>query len=213
MASRDRIVALDKQRVWHPYTPMDDYCATVDPIVVDRADGAYLYDVDGRRYIDANSSWWVAALGHNHPRLVAALRQQADRNCHSALAGMTHEGAAELAEALCSVAPEGLESVFYSDNGSTAVEVALKAALQYWNQNGRPDRKRFVSLEDAFHGETLGVTCRRRPTRWLACSTGTPRRWRRCCSSRWSKGRLACRSTIPPTCGRLGSCVTNTKSS
>jgi adenosylmethionine-8-amino-7-oxononanoate aminotransferase len=155
---RERIVALDKRRVWHPYTPMDRYRAEVDPIVVERAEGPYLFDVDGRRLIDANSSWWVAALGHNHPRLVAALRLQAERNCHSALAGMTHEAAAELAEALCRAAPPGLEHVFYSDDGSTAVEVALKVALQYWHQAGRPERTRFVSLEGAFHGETLGVT-------------------------------------------------------
>jgi adenosylmethionine-8-amino-7-oxononanoate aminotransferase len=156
--SRESIVALDKKRVWHPYTAMDDYRARIDPIVVDRASGPYLYDVDGRSYIDANSSWWVASLGHNHPRLVEVLKRQAERNCHSALAGRTRELAAALGEALCGVAPAGLEQVFFSDNGSTAVEVALKAALQYWNQNGHPSRNRFVSLEDAFHGETLGVT-------------------------------------------------------
>jgi adenosylmethionine-8-amino-7-oxononanoate aminotransferase len=156
--NRESIVALDKKRIWHPYTAMDEYRARVDPIVVDRASGPYLYDVDGRSYIDANSSWWVAALGHNHPRLVEVLKRQADRNCHSALAGMTHELAAMLGEVLCNAAPAGLEYAFFSDDGSTAVEVALKASLQYWSQNGRPSRKRFVSLEDAFHGETLGVT-------------------------------------------------------
>src|SRR5512139_4082371 len=155
---RERIVALDKRRVWHPYTAMERYRREVDPLVVERAEGPWLFDVDGRRLIDANSSWWVAALGHNHPRLVAALRRQAERNCHSALAGMTHEPAAELAEALCRAAPPGLEHVFYSDDGSTAVEVALKLALQFWHQSGRPARRRFVALEGAFHGETLGVT-------------------------------------------------------
>jgi len=155
---RGRIVALDKRRVWHPYTPMDRYRAEVDPLVVERAEGPFLFDLDGRRFVDANSSWWTAALGHNHPRLVEALRRQAERNCHSALAGMTHEAAAELAEALCAVAPPGLEHVFYSDDGSTAVEVALKLALQFWHQAGRPERTRFVALEGAFHGETLGVT-------------------------------------------------------
>lgn len=155
---RGRIVALDKRRVWHPYTPMDRYRAEVDPLVVERAEGPFLFDLDGRRFIDANSSWWTAALGHNHPRLVEALRRQAERNCHSALAGMTHEPAAELAEALCLAAPPGLEHVFYSDDGSTAVEVALKLALQFWHQAGRPERTRFVALEGAFHGETLGVT-------------------------------------------------------
>ena len=154
---RAEIVALDKRRIWHPYTAMDEYRARVDPIVVARAEGPFLYDLDGRRYIDANSSWWVASLGHNHPRLVAALLRQAERNCHSALAGMTHAPAAELAERLCAIAP-GCDVVFFSDDGSTAVEVALKACLQFWHQSGRPERTRFVALEGAFHGETLGVT-------------------------------------------------------
>src|SRR4030095_4375595 len=114
-----------RRRVWPPYTARARYRPEVDPIVVERAEGPYLFDVDGRRLIDANSSWWVAALGHNHPRLVEALRRQAERNCHSALAGMTHEAAAELAERLCAVAPAGLEHVFYSDDGSTAVAGAL----------------------------------------------------------------------------------------
>ncbi|MBS1104582.1 MAG: bioA [Deltaproteobacteria bacterium] len=171
---RERIVALDKRRVWHPYTSMDEYAARVDPIVVVRAEGARLFDADGRSYLDANSSWWVASLGHNHPRLVAALERQARENCHSALAGMTHAPAAELAEALCSVAPRrasppghqagpadhrpGLERVFFSDDGSTAVEVALKLAIQYWAQNGRPSRTRFVAPDGDFHGETIGAT-------------------------------------------------------
>jgi adenosylmethionine-8-amino-7-oxononanoate aminotransferase len=89
---------------------------------------------------------------------VEALRRQSERLCHVALAGIAHEGASELAAALCEVAPAGLEHVFYSDNGSTAVEVAMKLALQYWAQNGRPERRRFLALEDGFHGETLGVT-------------------------------------------------------
>jgi adenosylmethionine-8-amino-7-oxononanoate aminotransferase len=155
---RERVVALDKRRVWHPYTSMDDYAKHVDPIVVVRAEGAWLHDADGRSYLDANSSWWVASLGHNHPRLVAALERQARENCHSALAGMTHPAAAELAEALCAVALPGLEHVFFSDDGSTAVEVALKLSVQYWSQNGRPARTRFAALDDGFHGETIGAT-------------------------------------------------------
>lgn len=137
---------------------MDEYAAQVDPIVVVRAEGAWLHDADGRSYLDANSSWWVASLGHNHPRLVAALERQARANCHSALAGMTNPPAAELAEALCGVAPPNLEHVFFSDDGSTAVEVALKLSVQYWAQNGRPERTRFAALGDGFHGETIGAT-------------------------------------------------------
>jgi adenosylmethionine-8-amino-7-oxononanoate aminotransferase len=154
----ERIVALDKRRVWHPYTPMQDYRERVEPLVIARAEGSRLYDVNGRCYLDGNASWWTATLGHGHPRLVEVLRRQAETLCHSALAGIAHEQASELAEALCGVAPAGLEHVFFSDDGSTAVEVAMKLCLQYWAQNGRPGRQRFLALEEAFHGETLGVT-------------------------------------------------------
>lgn len=156
--SRDRIVALDKLRVWHPYTEMTKYRDEVDPLVIVRAEGSHIFDADGTRYIDANASWWTATLGHRHPRLVRALERQAQSLCHTALAGIAHPLASELAEKLCEVAPAGLEHVFYSDNGSTAVEVAMKLSIQYWEQNGRPARKRFLALEGAFHGETLGVT-------------------------------------------------------
>jgi len=157
-SDRRRIVELDKLRVWHPYTEMSRYRSDVDPIVVVEAKGSRLFDADGRSYLDANASWWTSTLGHAHPRIVAALAHQAEHLGHAALAGIVHAGAAELAEALCAVAPAGLEHVFFSDNGSTAVEVAMKLSLQYWAQNGRPERCRFVALEDAFHGETLGVT-------------------------------------------------------
>ena len=157
-ARRAAIVRADKACVWHPYTPMQRYLDEVDPLVIDRAAGARLFDVDGRSYLDANSSWWVALLGHNHPRLVAALRAQAGKLCHTSLAGVTHEGAARLAEELVAVAPPGLEKVFFSDDGSTAVEVAIKLAVQLWFNEGRPARKRFVALDGAFHGETLGAT-------------------------------------------------------
>ncbi len=156
--ARDEIVALDKRRVWHPYTAMQSYRERVDPLVVVEAEGATLVDADGRRYIDGNASWWTDTLGHRHPRLVAALVRQAEVLCHTALAGIAHAPAAELADALCAAAPQGLEHAFFSDDGSTSVEVAMKLALQYWAQNGRPERRRFVALEDAFHGETLGVT-------------------------------------------------------
>jgi adenosylmethionine-8-amino-7-oxononanoate aminotransferase len=156
--NRERIVELDKRHVWHPYTAMDRYVAETDPLVVVRAEGARLFDADGRSYLDANSSWYCAALGHRHPRLVAALREQAETLCHVALAGITHEPAARLAAELSARAPGALPHVFFSDDGSTAVEAALKIAAQYWVQNGRPGRRRFVALEGAFHGETLGAT-------------------------------------------------------
>jgi adenosylmethionine---8-amino-7-oxononanoate aminotransferase len=157
-ASRSDIVALDKRRVWHPYTEMGSYIAGTDPLVVARAAGARIFDVDGRSFLDANSQWWVCALGHNHPRLVGALRRQAEELCHCSLAGITHPAAALLADELVQVAPPGLERVFFSDNGSTSVEVAVKLAVQFAAQNGAPKRRRFLALEGAFHGETVGAT-------------------------------------------------------
>ena len=153
----DRVVAADKRHVWHPYTPMDRWIESTDPLVIVRAEGSRIEDVNGRRYLDANSSWWVAPLGHNHPALVAAMREQADKFCHVSLAGITHEPAAMLAEELCAIAPPGLTRVFYSDDGSTAVEAALKMALQYWHNQGRSRKRRFLALDGAFHGDTLGA--------------------------------------------------------
>jgi adenosylmethionine-8-amino-7-oxononanoate aminotransferase len=154
---RAGIVRADKRFVWHPYTPMRRYLDEVDPLVIERAEGARLYDVDGRSYLDANASWYVACLGHGHPRLVAALTDQARRLAHTSLAGVTHEPAALLAEELLAVAPAGLARVFYSDDGSTAVEVALKLALQLHQNEGRPGRTELVALEGAYHGDTLGA--------------------------------------------------------
>lgn len=156
--AREQIIDLDKAHVWHPYTAMAEYIAETQPLVIARASGSRLFDMDGRAYLDGNSSWWCAALGHNHPRLVRALAAQAERLCHTALAGITHEPVAVLARELVKLAPPGLSHVFFSDNGSTSVEVALKMSLQYWVQNGRPERTRFVAFDGAFHGETLGVT-------------------------------------------------------
>lgn len=153
---RDEIVRRDKAHVWHPYTAMDTWAAG-DPIVVARAEGALLYEPDGRAYLDGNASWWTAALGHGHPRLLRALREQAERFAHVALAGITHEPAAALASELVAIAPAGLKHVFYTDNGSTAIEAAIKACVQSWAQSGAPKKNRFVALEGAFHGDTIGA--------------------------------------------------------
>lgn len=153
----EAILELDRRHVWRPYTPSEERERS-EPLVITRAEGVFLYDRDGHAYIDGNSSWWTATLGHQHPRLLAALAEQSRRFTHVALAEIAHEPAAALAAELCSVLPSGLERVFYSDDGSTAVEVAIKMCLQYWAQNGRPERRRFLALSDAFHGETLGVT-------------------------------------------------------
>jgi adenosylmethionine-8-amino-7-oxononanoate aminotransferase len=155
----ESILAADKAHVWHPYTPMDEWRARHDPLVVARAEGPYFELADGTRLIDGNASWWVSTLGHNHPRLVRALKAQADKLCHVALAGITHEPAALLAKELAEIAPRGLDQVFYSDDGSTAIEAAVKMALQFWAQSRAGSKKtRFVALDGAFHGETIGAT-------------------------------------------------------
>jgi adenosylmethionine-8-amino-7-oxononanoate aminotransferase len=158
MSRRDRVLSLDRRHVWHPYTQMRSYIEETEPLVLDRASGSRFYDMDGKSYIDANASWWCAALGHDHPRLRAALTAQLETMAHVPLAGIAHEPAAELAAALVARSPSGLTRVFYSDDGSTAIEVALKLCLQYWHQNGRPRRTRFVALDGAYHGDTLGAT-------------------------------------------------------
>ena len=168
MSKRSSILAWDAAHVWHPYTQMQTW-ASAEPLVIERAQGCLLTDVDGRQYLDGNASWWSSTLGHGHPRLVAALKAQAETLCHVALGGIAHEPSAALAAELVRVAPTGLSRVFFSDNGSTSVEVALKLALQYWAQNGRPARTRFLALEGAFHGETMaaasvsGIEVFRRP--------------------------------------------------
>ncbi|HEX8791204.1 MAG TPA: adenosylmethionine--8-amino-7-oxononanoate transaminase [Polyangiaceae bacterium] len=154
---RASIVALDRAHVWHPYTPMDAW-KTTDPIVVTRARGAWLEDADGKRYIDGNASWWVAALGHGHPRLLAAMRAQAETLAHCSLAGIAHEPAARLAEELVAIAPRGLDRVFFVDDGSTAIDAAVKMAAQAWKHLGAPKKTRFVALDGAFHGDTVGAT-------------------------------------------------------
>ncbi|MBX3191559.1 MAG: adenosylmethionine--8-amino-7-oxononanoate transaminase [Labilithrix sp.] len=157
--SREEIVRLDRAHVWHPYTPIATWEKT-DPIVVARAEGSLLWDADGTRYIDGNASWWVAALGHRHPRLLRALREQAEILDHCALGGIAHEPSSRLARALVEVAPRGLSHVFYTDNGSTAIEVAVKIALQTWQHEGARARKktRFIALDGAFHGDTVGAS-------------------------------------------------------
>ena len=141
-------------RVWYPYTQMR---ALPPPIEVARGEGAWLIAADGRRYLDAISSWWVTLHGHAQPRIAAAIAEQARTLEQVILAGFTHRPAEELAERLAAIAPPGLSRVFYSDDGSTAVEVALKMAVQCWQQRGAPERNRIVALEHAYHGDTLGA--------------------------------------------------------
>ena len=152
----DQLSALDRAHVWHPCTQQKDH-ETLPPIPIDRGEGVYLIDTDGNRYIDGVSSWWVNLFGHNHPRLNAALQRQAGKIAHHIFAGFTHEPAVELATRLAAVTPGKLDRVFFADNGSSAVEAALKMSFQYWQQSGQPGKTRFVSLNEAYHGETVGA--------------------------------------------------------
>jgi adenosylmethionine-8-amino-7-oxononanoate aminotransferase len=147
------LAALDKQVLWHPFTQMAEW----DPLVIVGGEGNYLIDDAGRRYLDGVSSLWCNVHGHRHPRLDRALHAQVDRLAHSTFLGLSHEPGIELAAALLEVAPRNLRRVFYSDSGSTAVEIALKQSFQYWALRGQPKKQRFLRLSEAYHGDTLGA--------------------------------------------------------
>lgn len=144
----------DAAHVWHPYT---QHGLEPDPLPIASAEGAVLKTADGRELIDAISSWWAILHGHGHPRLRAAIDRQAATLDHVLFAGATHEPAVALAESLVEVTPPGLSRVFYSDNGSTAVEVALKMTYQRWVHEGQPQRSLFIALEGSYHGDTFGA--------------------------------------------------------
>jgi adenosylmethionine-8-amino-7-oxononanoate aminotransferase len=148
------LAAADRAYVWHPFTQQRGWVGE-HPVIVDRAEGTDLIDVDGNRYIDGVSSLWCNVHGHAHPRIDAAVRDQLDKVAHSTMLGLSHRPAIELARRLVALAPAGLTRVFYSDSGSTATEIALKMAFQYWRQRGQ-DRRRFVALRMAYHGDTIG---------------------------------------------------------
>jgi len=146
----------DLRVVWHPCTQMKDH-EWLPMIPVARGEGVWLYDHDGRRYLDAISSWWVNLFGHSNPRINAAITAQLGRLEHVILAGFTHEPAVALAERLLALAPPGLGRCFYADNGSSAIEVALKMSFHYWRNTGRTAKRRFITLGNSYHGETLGA--------------------------------------------------------
>jgi adenosylmethionine-8-amino-7-oxononanoate aminotransferase len=142
--------------VWHPCTQMKDH-ESLPMIAIRRGEGAWLEDFSGKRYLDAVSSWWVNLFGHANPRINAALADQLGMLEHVIFAGFTHEPAVLLAERLIALAPPGLTRCFYADNGSAAVEVALKMSFQYWHNRGNSAKSRFVTLANSYHGETLGA--------------------------------------------------------
>ena len=156
MASSTDLARRDLNTVWHPCTQMKDH-EWLPMIPIERGEGVWLYDTDGRRYLDAISSWWVNLFGHANPRIGAAVSRQLGRLEHVMLAGFTHAPAVELAERLTALAPPGLTRCFYADNGSSAIEVALKMSFHYWRNAGRTAKRRFVTLTNSYHGETLGA--------------------------------------------------------
>ena len=154
-----RWIELDQAHCWHPFTRQGEWCARGhEPLVIVRGEGSWLWDSEGRKYLDGNSSIWTNIHGHAHPAISAAIHSQLEKAAHTSFLGFTHPLAVELASRLCGFFPENtLERVFFSDDGSTAIECALKMALQFRLQTGEPDRTRFVAFANGYHGDTLGA--------------------------------------------------------
>lgn len=159
MASTEQLRALDKQHLWHPFTQMKDWChPDHDPLILVSGKGAYLTDSEGNTYLDGNSSIWTNIHGHRHPHIDAAIKDQIDQLAHCSALGFTNEPAILLAEKLCSFFPENtLSRVFYTDDGSTALECACKMAIQYRQLTDQSERNRFISFDFAYHGDTAGA--------------------------------------------------------
>lgn len=156
MVNYSELQDLDLKHIWHPCSQMKDY-ETFPPIVIERGEGVWLYDKQGKRYLDAVSSWWVNLFGHANPRISKAIADQANKLEHVIFANFTHEPAIHVARKLVEVTPEGLEKVFFADNGSSSIEIALKMSFQYRAQTGQPKKQRFLAFSNAYHGETIGA--------------------------------------------------------
>lgn len=147
----------DIEHLWHPCTDVAALAGGASLPIIERSRGVRLFERGGRALLDGISSWWCVNLGHGHPRIVEAIRRQAGQLQHCILGGMSHPGAIELAERLASITPGGLGHAFFASDGASAVEAALKIAVQYWSNLGRPGRGRFIALADGYHGDTLGA--------------------------------------------------------
>ena len=150
------LLARSRSAVWHPCTQMKHH-ETLPLIPIQRGQGMWLYDFDGKRYMDAVSSWWVNLFGHCNPRINAAITQQLGQLEHVMLAGFTHEPVVQLSERLAQLAPPGLGHCFYASDGASAIEIALKMSIHFWRNNGQPLKCDFISLQNSYHGETLGA--------------------------------------------------------
>ncbi len=153
---QEQLQTWDKQYLWHPFTQMQDYNKET-PLIIEEGSGAFLKDIDGKEYIDGISSMWCNLHGHRKKEIDDAIRRQLDKIAHTTLLGPTNIPAIELARSLVEIAPKGLTKVFYSDNGSTANEVALKMAIQYWQHQGLNEKMQFVALQYGYHGDTIGT--------------------------------------------------------
>lgn len=156
MSLNDQWMQRDLDVLWHPCTQMKDH-ETLPIVPIRRAEGIWLEDFDGRRYLDAVSSWWTNIFGHCNPRINNRIKQQLDELEHVMLAGFTHAPVVELSERLVAITPPGLDRVFYADNGSSGIEVALKMSHHYWLNMGQPEKKRFATISNGYHGETLAT--------------------------------------------------------
>lgn len=156
LQSYEELIEKDLKYIWHPFTQMKDY-ETDEPIIINDGKGIYIWDLKGNKYIDGVSSWWVNTLGHSNSRLNNAIVNQLSKIEHVLFAGFSHLPAIHLAEEIIKITPKEFTKVFYSDNGSTAVEVALKMAYQYWAQKGKPQKDKFIALKNSYHGDTMGA--------------------------------------------------------
>ena len=191
MRSTHDLIAADRRHVWHPFTQQQGWSEDETPMIIARGEGFDLYDTDGNAYLDGVSSLWCNVHGHHHPVIDAAIRDQLDRVAHSTMLGLTHEPAIVLAERLAAIAPGDLERVFYSESGSTAVEIALKMAFQWWAQRGETQRTRFICLENAYHGDTSERSRSAASSCFTRCTA-------RCCSTPCPPGPAT--PSISPRC-------------
>ena len=146
----------DLDLIWHPCSQMKDY-ETLPPMVIDHGDGVWLYDIYGKKYLDIVSSWWANLLGHCNREINAGIKEQLDKLEHVIFANFSHKPAIELAEQLKEITPPRIQKFHFNDNGSAAVECALKMAFQFYQQGGKPEKKRFMCLTEGYHGETIGA--------------------------------------------------------
>lgn len=152
----EELAKKNKDYVWHPFTQMKDYIEE-DPVIIERGEGRKLYDVNGNGYWDGVSSIWLNVHGHQVPELDDAIREQLNKVAHSTLLGLANVPSILLAEKLIELVPDGLKKVFYSDSGATSVEIAIKMAFQYWQHKGKPEKQKFITMKEAYHGDTIGT--------------------------------------------------------